>query len=362
MSNRPWNFYPGPGAMPLPVLERVQRDLINYNGSGLSIMEFSHRSDEVVSLIHDTLENLRRLMALPSDYELAMMQGGGTQQFTMIALNFAEKRGPVDYINTGYWTQKAIQEAKIVGCDVHIAASSEENNHTRLPSNTEINVRDDARYLHICSNNTVYGTQWHSFPDVMPPTIVDMSSDILSRKMDYGRFGCIYAHAQKTVGTAGVTIAAVRKDMLERVPDGLPSLLDYRNHINKHSNYHTPPVFAIYMVNMSLQWLEQDIGGVANMEAINDEKAKHLYEFLDESTLFKCPVDRQSRSVMNVVFDTTNKELTEDVIKRAKEAGIVGINGHRERGGLRASLYNAVSVEAVKALVEFLAQYERKLN
>jgi len=350
------NFYPGPGALPESVLLRIRAELLDYRGLGMSVMELSHRSEPIIELIDATLAQIRRLLKLGDDYAVMLMQGGGTQQFAMVPLNLSPPGGKVDYVDTCYWTAKAIAEARMLGRDVHVAATSAPD-HRHIPR--DLAVRSDASYLHICTNNTVVGTQWHRFPRVDVPLVADMSSDILSREIDATAFACIYAHAQKTLGPAGVTVVALRRDLLARAPAGLPTMLDYRPHAEHNSNFNTPPVFPIYVVKCVLDWLENEIGGVAAMEAINRGKAALLYAAIDRSSLFECKVAADSRSLMNVVFRLPSPELDARFVAQAAERGLVGLKGHRSAGGCRASLYNPVTFAAVEELVAFMGEFER---
>lgn len=350
------NFYPGPGALPLPVLHRIQSELLNYRGLGMSVMELSHRSEAALTLIEDTLGRLRRLLGLDERFEMMLLQGGASLQFAMVPLNLSPEGGKVDYVDTGYWTVKAIAEARRLGRDVHIAGSDAPN-HRRLPA--KLAVRADTSYFHFCSNNTIEGTQWPAMPRVDAPLVVDMSSDILSRRFDCHEVACLYAHAQKTLGPAGVTVVALRRDMLARIPEGLPTMLDYRPHIAHTSNYNTPPIFAIYVVGCVLDWLEQDVGGLAAMEALNARKAALLYAAIDDSALFFCPAEAGARSAMNVVFRLHDTTLETQFLHEATEAGLIGLAGHRSVGGCRASLYNPVTLEAIEDLVAFMHRFER---
>ena len=351
------NFYAGPGTLPAPVMRRIQAEMLDYRGLGMSVMELSHRSDAVLELIDTTLAQLRRLLRLGPDHEVLLLQGGASLQFVMVPMNLSPPGGKVDYVHSGYWTAKAIDEARRLGRDVAVAASSAPA-HRHIPA--DLTVRRGASYLHLCTNNTVEGTQWHRMPETAVPLVADMSSDILSREIDSSAFACLYAHAQKTLGPAGVTVAVLRRDMLERIPAGLPAMLDYRTHLQHHSNFNTPPVFAIYVVQCVLDWLERDIGGVAAMEALNRRKAALLYAALDASALFHCPVAAESRSAMNVTFDLPTPELHARFLAEATARGLVGLAGHRSVGGCRASLYNAVTLDAVEDLVAFLHDFERR--
>ncbi len=352
------NFYPGPGALPLSVLRRIRAELLDFRGLGMSVMELSHRSDAALHLIAETLQRLRRLLDLDESFELLLLQGGASLQFAMVPLNFSSPGGKVDYVDTGYWTAKAIAEARGLGRDVAVAASSGPE-YRQLPP--QLQVRADTCYLHLCSNNTIEGTQWPVIPCVDVPLVVDMSSDILSRRIDCRAVSCLYAHAQKTLGPAGTTVVALRRDILKRIPENLPTMLDYRPHIAHRSNYNTPPIFAIYVVGCVLEWLEDEIGGLDAMEDINRHKAALLYEAIDESSLFHCPVADGSRSLMNVVFRSTEPRLDTQFVTAAAEHGLIGLAGHRSVGGCRASLYNPVSLEAVEELVTFMRRFERRL-
>ncbi|OOY98749.1 phosphoserine transaminase [Solemya velum gill symbiont] len=348
------NFYAGPGKLPLSVLERIENELYDYRNTGMSIMEISHRAPPVVELLERTKEKIRRLMGLADTDAVLFLQGGGSMQFHMVPMNLSEEGDAVDYVDTGYWTTKAINAAQAMGRDVGIVA----RDHGAIPS--DFDTRPDSKYLHICSNNTVVGTQWHDFPEVDAPLVADMSSDILSRRIDSSQFGLIYAHAQKTIGAAGVTVVIVPQATLERIPDGLPPFFDYRAHNAASSNYHTPPVFAIYVVECMLDWIEKEMGGMVALEERNKRKAELLYSCLDHSGLFNCDVEPDSRSLMNVVFDLADQALSESFSREAREAGLIGLDGHRSRGGFRASIYNAVEPDDVKSLAEFIAEFERR--
>ena len=357
MNTRVRNFYPGPGALPLPVLLRIQDELLDYSGLGMSIMETSHRSQAAVELIADTVGRIKRLLGLGDNHDVVLLQGGASLQFAMVPMNLSLAGGKVDYIDSGYWTARAIAEARRLSRDVAVIASSGPDHH-RLPDS--LSVRPDTNYLHICTNNTVEGTQWGHIPQADVPIVLDMSSDILSRRMNLESIACLYAHAQKTLGPAGVTVAAIRRDMLDRIPNDIPEILDFRTHIKHASNFNTPPIFAIYVVRCVLDWLENDIGGLDAMEALNQRKADLLYKVLDESDFYRCPVEVNSRSVMNVVFNLPNPELEARFIAAATARGLVGLAGHRSVGGCRASLYNPVPMEAVEELAEFMRNFVRQ--
>jgi len=360
LSKRAFNFNAGPGALPLPVLERIREELLDWRGSGMSVMEMSHRSKEFESIIADAEQRLRRLLGISEDYAVLFLQGGGSMQFTMAPMNLCLPGKPVDVLHTGMWTAKAIAELK-KGIPHHIAASTEAQKFTRVPGVEEINFSSDASYVHICSNNTIEGTQWQQMPPTgSAPLVADMSSDIASRVIDVNKFGVIYAGAQKNLGPSGTTVVIIRKDLAERADKNLPTLLQYRTHIKEKSLYHTPPTFAIYIVGLVLEWLESS-SGVAAMELRNSTKAKLLYDLLDEGTFYSGPVEKSSRSKMNVVFRVAggDEAIEKDFAKQAEAAGLVGTVGHRSVGGMRVSLYNAVTIQAVEALTSFMREFQR---
>ena len=359
MNDRVINFYPGPGALPLPVLERVHSELFNFNGTGMSVMEISHRSPEIQHIIDDSADRIKRLMGLGDQFEVIFLQGGGSLQFLMAPMNFSRPGDQIDYIDTGYWADKAIRAAQSLDRDLTIIASSADIDYTSVPDLSQLHFRPNAKYLHLCSNNTVVGTQFHSFPKMPIPIVADMSSDFMSQVIDPSNLSCIYAHAQKNVGLSGVTIVLIRKEMLDGIPEDLPELLDYRTHIKRKSNYHTPPCFSIYIVWHILRWIEEDIGGLKQLGDINHEKASKLYDFIDENPLFHCPVDRACRSQMNVIFTLPTENVEKQFIQEAFEAGIVGVAGHRTKGGCRVSLYNGVSLEAVDSLIAFMHTFAK---
>lgn len=360
MEQRVFTFNPGPAAIPLPVLERIRDEMLNFRGTGMSILEMSHRSKTFENVLNDAVARVKRLLKLDEKFHVVFLQGGASLQFAMVPMNLALPGRPVGYVDTGYWASKAIKEAQVLGKDVRILASSQDKNYTYIPK--DFTVDAELSYLHFTSNNTIEGTQWHRFP-LTPqgvPLVSDMSSDIFSRVFDPAPFGLIYAGAQKNAGPAGVTIVIIREDMLERVPKDLPTMLRYTTFTESNSLYNTPPCFAVYVVDLVLEWLEETIGGLEKMEAINREKANILYEYIDSQDFYVCPVAREDRSMMNVVFRLPNPELEERFVKEAEKAGLVGLKGHRSVGGCRASLYNAVTVEAVQALVAFMKEFARK--
>jgi phosphoserine aminotransferase len=356
---RAYNFSGGPATLPLAVLEKVRDELLDYRGTGMSVMEMSHRSPEFEEINSRAEQLLRRLMAIPEEYAVIFLQGGGSMQFTMMPLNLHVDGKPVDVLHTGMWTAKAIAELK-KSAPYRIAATSEPEKFTRIPRVNEIDLASDASYVYMCSNNTIEGTQWRTMPrtgDV--PLVADMSSDILSRQMNVRQFGAIFAGAQKNLGQSGATVVIIRKDLAERADPKLPSLLQYRTEIKEHSLFHTPPTFAVYVLGLMLEWLEGE-GGAGALERRNEAKARLLYEAIDASSLYKCLVEQESRSRMNVVFRLADgdEELESRFAKEAATEGIAGIVGHRSVGGMRVSLYNAVTIESVEVLVGFMKHFE----
>jgi phosphoserine aminotransferase len=355
------NFNAGPGALPLPVLERIREELLDWRGSGMSVMEMSHRSPEFESINAAAEAGLRKHLAIPDDYAVLFLQGGGSMQFTMVPMNLCLPGKPVDLIHTGAWTAKALGELK-KGILHHLAASTEGEKFVRLPHQDEIKFSPDASYVHMCTNNTIEGTQWTELPQTASvPLVADMSSDIASRTMDVKKFGLIFAGAQKNLGPSGVTVVIVRKDLAERADKNLPTLLQYRTHIKEKSLYHTPPTFAVYIVGLVMEWIDAE-GGISAIEKRNNTKAKLLYDALEASKgFYRCPVEASSRSKMNVVFRVAggDESVEKQFAVEAAEAGLVGTPGHRSVGGMRVSLYNAVTLDAVGALTSFLREFQR---
>jgi phosphoserine aminotransferase len=359
MSRRIHNFNAGPAALPFPVIEEIQQELTDFRGSGMSILEVSHRSKWFEDVLDDAIARIKRLLKLDDRYHVLFLQGGASMQFCMVPMNLATAGKPLNYVDTGTWASKAIKEAKIQGKDVRVIASSEDSEYTYIPK--EIKVDPDAAYLHLTSNNTIRGTQWHRFPDSKGvPIVCDMSSDIFSRVFDPGPFGLIYAGAQKNAGPAGVTLVIVREDMLERVPESIPSMLKYTTYSSKKSMYNTPPCFSIYVVQLVAKWLEETVGGIEKMEAINAGKADLLYGLMDGQDFYRGTAAPDSRSRMNITFRLPTPELEQKFIGESLANGMGGLKGHRSVGGCRASLYNAVSYETVEALVSFMKEFARK--
>ena len=357
--NRVYNFSAGPSMLPVEVLEKVQKDLLNYEGSGQSVMEMSHRSKEFQKIIDDAEANLRELMKIPDNYKVLFLQGGGTLQFAMVPLNLLRNSKKADYVITGTWAKKAYKEACKYG-DIRVIASSEDDKFTWVPKIKKEDVRQDADYVYITTNNTIYGTKYNYVPDAgNVPLVADMSSNIMSEEVDVTKFGMIWAGAQKNVGPAGVSIVIIREDLIGFAGEKVPAYLDYKIHGDNGSMYNTPPCFSIYVAGEVFKYLKS-IGGVAEMERRNIAKAKLLYDYIDESELFSCPVAKEDRSLMNVVFVTGDGELDKKFIAAAKEKGMVNLAGHRSIGGMRASIYNAMPEEGVRELVDFMKQFEEE--
>ena len=358
-NNRVYNFSAGPSMLPVEVLEKVQKDLLNYEGSGQSVMEMSHRSKEFQKIIDDAEANLRELMKIPDNYKVLFLQGGGTLQFAMVPLNLLRNSKKADYVITGTWAKKAYKEACKYG-DIRVIASSEDDKFTWVPKIKKEDVRQDADYVYITTNNTIYGTKYNYVPDAgNVPLVADMSSNIMSEEVDVTKFGMIWAGAQKNVGPAGVSIVIIREDLIGFAGEKVPAYLDYKIHGDNGSMYNTPPCFSIYVAGEVFKYLKS-IGGVAEMERRNIAKAKLLYDYIDESELFSCPVAKEDRSLMNVVFVTGDGELDKKFIAAAKEKGMVNLAGHRSIGGMRASIYNAMPEEGVRELVDFMKQFEEE--
>lgn len=359
MTNRIHNFNAGPAALPLPVLEEMQQELLDFKGSGMSILEVSHRSKWFDDVINDAVARTRRLLNFGEDFEVVFIQGGASLQFCMIPMNLAVEGKSVDYINTGTWSTKAIKEAKTLKKQVRVIASSEDKDFSFIPNTFQID--ENAAYLHFTSNNTIKGTQWAQFPSPRTvPLVCDMSSDFMSRPFDPKPFGLIYAGAQKNIGPAGTALVIIRKDMLERVPTDLPSMLKYTTFTEKNSMYNTPACVVIYVIDLVLKWLEETVGGLANMELLNREKGKTIYDLIDQSDFYRGTAAKDSRSLMNVTFRLPSEDLEKRFIADAQAAGLGGLKGHRSVGGCRASIYNATGLDAIRALVEFMREFERK--
>ena len=360
MSTEVHNFNAGPAVLPKPVLLQAQAELLDYHGLGMSIMEMSHRSAPFSALMENVETNLRRLMGIPQNYRTLFLQGGASMQFSMAPMNLLPPDGSADYIINGSWGQQAIKEAKKVG-SARVAASTETTNFDRLPGPDEMDFDVNASYVHFTSNETIHGVQWSSEPDTPAgvPLFCDMSSDILSHPLDISKYALIYAGAQKNAGPSGVTLVVVREDMLERVPDNMAAMLDYRLQAEKNSLFNTPPSFSIYVLGLVLQWLA-DQGGLREIAKLNEAKAALLYQAIDDSDgFYRGHALPEYRSLMNVTFRMESVELEAEFAKTALVEGMVGLKGHRSVGGLRASIYNACPVESIEALVAFMAEFMR---
>ncbi|WP_321493737.1 3-phosphoserine/phosphohydroxythreonine transaminase [uncultured Desulfobacter sp.] len=353
------NFNAGPAVLPLSVLKEIQASFLNFNNSGMSITEISHRSSYFDNVINDAVERAKRLLGLDDQYHVLFLQGGASLQFAMIPMNFLSGDQSADYVNTGTWSTKAIKEAKIQKKKHVVVASSEDKDFSYIPKN--ITFSKDAKYVHITSNNTIKGTQYADFPDTGGiPIIADMSSDFFSRPLPMEKFGMIYAGAQKNLGPSGTCMVILRKDLLETANADLPSMLKYSTFAEKNSMYNTPPCFGIYTIDLVLKWIEEEMGGLEKMEAYNQEKAGLLYDLIEASSFYRATAEKGSRSLMNVTFRLPSEELEQKFIKEAAAKGLGGLKGHRSVGGCRASIYNASPMESIKALVEFMDVFQKE--
>ncbi|MDF2961233.1 MAG: transporter [Paenibacillus sp.] len=360
MHNEIYNFYAGPAVLPLEVLQQAQAELLDYKGIGMSIMEISHRSKEYEEINSDTQDLFRELLQLPDDYKVLFLQGGASTQFSMIPMNFLSAGKVGSYIMTGAWAEKAIQEARKFG-EIHIAASGQSSNYKQIPTVTESQLDARAAYLHITTNETIIGSQFHTIPYTGAiPLIADMSSDILSRPIDASRFALIYAGAQKNLGPSGVTVVIIRSDLAQKSPVNLPEMLKYDTHIKSSSLYNTPPVFSVYIMNLVLKWIKQH-GGLGTVNLRNHEKVKLIYDVIDQSGgFYEGLVETDSRSLMNITFKVMNDEVEKEFLSQAEQQGFIGLQGHRSVGHIRASTYNALPYEACKALADFMATFLKR--
>jgi phosphoserine aminotransferase len=357
-TGRVFNFSAGPAALPVEVLEQARDELLDFRGTGMSVMEMSHRSKAFIAVAEQAEADFRELLGVPDDYHVLFLQGGATTQFAMVPMNLLGERTTADYVNTGAWSSKAIKEAKRF-CHVNVAASAEAENFTHVPDPASWSLSRDAAYLHICSNETIGGVQFQDFPEVSAPLVADMSSDILSRPLDVSRFGLIYAGAQKNIGPAGLTVVVVRKDLLGRARPGTPSMLDYAVHAEADSMSNTPPTYSWYLAGLVFQWLKRQ-GGLEGIATRNQRKAALLYQAVDDSNFYASPVAEADRSQMNVPFTLPDPDLDAVFLAGAEERGLTNLKGHRSVGGMRASLYNAVPEEAVEALVAYMQGFEHE--
>lgn len=354
---RVYNFAAGPAVLPEEVLKEAASEMLDYKGTGMSVMEMSHRSKAFEEIIQEAEEDLRELMNIPNNYKVLFLQGGASTQFAMVPMNLMKNR-VADYIITGQWAKKAAEEARKYG-KVNELASSADKTFSYIPDVDKVEVSSDSDYVYICHNNTIYGTTYHNLPDTKGKILVaDMSSDILSQPIDVTKYGLIFAGVQKNIGPAGTVIVIIREDLItDNVLEGTPTMLQYKVHVDNKSLYNTPPAYGIYICGKVFKHLKK-LGGLEVMKKRNEEKAKILYDYLDSSELFKGTVVKEDRSLMNVPFVTGNKELDAKFVKEAKEAGIENIKGHRTVGGMRASIYNAMPIEGVRYLVEFMKKFE----
>lgn len=357
--SRVYNFSAGPAALPEDVLKRAQEEMTDWHGCGMSVMEMSHRGKEFMSIAEKAEADLRELMAIPDNYKVLFLQGGASSQFAMVPLNLTVNNKKVDYINTGAWSKKAIAEAKRFA-DVNVASTMEDNNFTSIPHQKDLNLTTDAAYVHYTPNETIGGVEFNYTPHTNEvPLIADMSSTILSRPVDVSQFGIIYAGAQKNVGPAGLTLVIVRDDLIGNAVEGTPAMFDYKTHADNDSMYNTPPTYGWYLAGLVFEWLK-DIGGLQGMSEINSRKANKLYDAIDGSDFYTNPVDPHCRSWMNVPFTLANADLDKTFLEEASAIGLKTLKGHRSVGGMRASIYNAMPEAGVDALIEFMADFEKR--
>lgn len=352
---RVYNFSAGPSMLPVEVLEKAQKEMVEYGKSGMSVMEMSHRSKDYEEIIYGAEALVRELMNVPDNYKVLFLQGGGSSQFAMVPLNLAKNK-KADYVITGQWAKKAAEEAEKY-IEVNRVASSADKTFSYIPKLDKSTFSKDADYFYICYNNTIYGTRYVNLPETDAPLVADISSCVMSEEIDVTKFGLLFAGAQKNLGPAGVTLVIVREDLIGEVLEGTPTMFDYSIHAKNDSLYNTPPTYSIYVLKLVLEWIKEQ-GGVAALQKINEAKAKLLYDFLDSSKLFKGTVVPEDRSLMNIPFVTGNDELDAKFVKESKEAGFVNLKGHRSVGGMRASIYNAMPMEGVEKLVEFMKKFE----
>ena len=357
---RVFNFSAGPSMLPEAVLTKAAAEMLDYEGSGQSVMEMSHRSKVYQSIIDTTEALLREIMNIPDNYKVLFLQGGASSQFAMVPMNLMTGSGKADYIITGQWAKKAYKEAARYGA-ARAVASSEDKTFSYIPKVAKEDLDPEADYVHICMNNTIYGTVYHDLPDTGDvPLVADISSCILSRPIDVSKFGVLYAGAQKNMAPSGVTVVIIREDLIGKAMDITPTMFNYQTHADNGSMFNTPPCYTIYVMKLVLEWIKNEVGGLEKMWEINEKKAKMLYDFLDGSALFRGTVVPEDRSLMNVPFVTGNDELDAKFVKEATAAGFVNIKGHRSVGGMRASIYNAMPVAGVEALVAFMKQFEEE--
>ena len=356
MSDRVYNFSAGPSMLPLPVLEQAAAEMTNYRGTGMSVMEMTHRGKIYQAIFDETKADLRRILGVPESHEILFMQGGATFQFAAVPLNLMGENGTADYAVTGNFASLAAKEAKKYGT-VNIAASTEDCNHTRIPRQEELKLTEGARYFYYCANNTIYGTEWDYVPETDAPVVCDMSSSILSKPVDVSKYGLLYAGVQKNMAPAGMAVVILDKALAGKELPWTPTIMNYQTMIDKDSMYNTPPCYTIYMLGLVLKWVDAQ-GGLQGMEALRNARSAMLYDFLDESRIFHGAAEKGSRSGMNVTFRTGSEELDAEFVKEATAQGLVNLKGHRKTGGMRASIYNAMPVEGVEKLVAFMKAFE----
>ena len=358
--SRVYNFSAGPSMLPESVLKKAAAEMLDYEGSGQSVMEMSHRSKVYDNIIKEAEALLREVMGIPDNYKVLFLQGGASSQFAMIPLNLMTGSGKADYVITGQWAKKAYKEGARYG-EAHAVASSEDKTFSYIPKLDKSTFTPDADYFHICMNNTIYGTVYHELPDTGDvPLVADISSCILSRPIDVSKFGVLYAGAQKNMAPAGLTVVIIREDLIGHAQEITPTMFNYKTHADADSMFNTPPCYTIYIAKLVLEWIKNEVGGLEKMQEINEKKAMLIYDFLDNSKMFRGTVVPEDRSLMNVPFVTGSDELDAKFVKAATEAGFVNLKGHRSVGGMRASIYNAMPVEGVEKLVAFMEKFEKE--
>ncbi len=357
MPDRIFNFSAGPATLPVEVLQQAAKDIVNFNDKGIGLIEMSHRSKDFMAVAEETETLLREILSIPDNFKVLFLQGGASTQFAMVPMNLLSNGGKATYLNTGTWSNKAIKEAKLFG-EIEVAYSSEKDVFNHVPAADDYQVSDDSEYLYYVSNNTIYGTQFHAEPESKSYLVCDMSSDILSRPIDFSRFGVVFAGAQKNMGPAGCAVVIIRDDLLDRVPDNTPTMFKYKTHADKDSMFNTPPCFAIYTIGLVLKWLK-GLGGLDEMEKMNREKAALLYKEIDSTGFYRGHALKESRSLMNITFNLPTPELEASFIQEAAKKGFDGLKGHRSVGGCRASIYNAFPREGVEKLVAFMQEFEK---
>ena len=356
--SRVYNFSAGPATLPEEVLSQAKEEMLDWHGTGMSVMEMSHRGKAFMSIAEKAEADLREIMAIPDNYKVLFLQGGASSQFAMVPINLLQGNNKADYLNTGQWSKKAIAEAKRY-CDVNVVASTEDSKFTIVPAQSDLPTSTDAAYFHYTPNETIVGVEFPYIPETNVPLVADMSSTILSRPIDVSKYGVIYAGAQKNIGPAGITVVIVREDLIGKAIDGMPAMMDYKTHADAGSMYNTPPTYSWYLAGLVFQWVK-DKGGLEGMAAINQRKAEKLYSAIDNSSFYSNPVETSARSWMNVPFILANADLDKQFLEEAEKVGLSTLKGHRSVGGMRASIYNAMPEAGVDALIEFMADFEKR--